>query len=106
MKTRIAALTAAAALTLTGCTSSSNALDYEALVADRYADCLELLNISADSLDSVVTGSGNTITGSVFVPLREGVMLEWQLAPNAEHAEPLTVPNEVTTAELEGVGCM
>ena len=104
MKNRITVFAAAGMVFALVSCSSAPKVDYEALVVERFGECLAALNVPLDGLDSVVTGSGDTVDGSVFVPLRPGVMLEWIVKPNQEGGV-LTVPDAVSTEELAKVGC-
>lgn len=91
------------AIALTGC-SGSDSTDYTALVFERYGDCLEALDVPADMLGAVVTGNDDTLNGSVFVPIRDGVMLEWNVISGTT-GDVLTVPDNTTATELATVGC-
>jgi hypothetical protein len=72
-------------------------VDPAALVAERYADCLDQL----DATEPVASEDGTTVTATA-----EGVILTWDVGEAPNTGDPLTVPADTETLDaLATVGC-
>lgn len=90
-------------LALTACTPTpapSPTVDYAAVVAERYAGCVDGLDLAYTPVDD-----GGTLQLGIVTGIREGAILTWSVA-ESNTGDLITVPADVETTEiLTAAGC-